>query len=284
MTYRFLALSVALAALVAGPAAAEEALGHVRSVTGEATAQRPGEAPRPLACGDPLYAGDTVRTAPGASVGIQSGDVATELAADSRLHLQRTDDGLPSVALEKGKVRMLDPRESGAPAHLAALDAGADVMGNDAEAYVFVEKVGPYAMLCEWDADLPVARGDDLHVAHPGECVISKPTEPLYTAKAHEARIPVTVAQACEIDPDAIASLAGAPGLHLAPGHVAAPPPVAGIGTAGLGLGNPQGSALTPRSPCDSPGAGCALPLPVVPREPPPVTGLPAPGAGGGTL
>src|SRR2546422_7897012 len=41
-----------------------------------------------------------------------------------------------------------------------------------------------YAMMCEWDAPLPVSRGKEEKTAKPGECVIAKPKEPLYTALA----------------------------------------------------------------------------------------------------
>lgn len=273
MQNRFVALCACALALAAAPAVAEEPLGEVRTVSGEVTARRGDEAPRLLGCGDPVYAGDTVTTAAGARVGLQTGDVATHLAGDSRLRLERASGDLPAATVERGKARMLDPREAGAPARLAALDVGADVVGNDAEAYVFAEKVGPYAMLCEWDADLPVTRADEHEVVRPGECVISKPTEPLYTARAHDARIPVEVAEVCEIAPERIASLAGAPANHLSPADVAAPPPPAGVATAGLGFHNPQGAQLPTRSPCDNPGSGCALPLPAGALEPPPAGG-----------
>jgi len=263
MRNRLAALGVSALALVAVSATAEEPLGQVRSVTGEATAQRGDEAPRTLGCGDPVYAGDTVATASGAQVGLQAGDVATHLAADSQVRLARASGELPAVTVERGKVRMLDPRDAGAPARLAALDAHAAVTGNDAEAYVFAEKVGPYAMLCEWDADLPVTRADEHEVVRPGECVISKPTEPLYTARAHDARIPVEVAEVCEIDPQQIAALAGLPANHLSPADVAAPPPVPALVPPDMG---PRPT----RSPCDNPGAGCGLPLASGAVEPPP--------------
>jgi hypothetical protein len=60
---------------------------------------------------------------------------------------------------------MIDPRDEGEPAQLAVLDADGHVKGNDAEAYIFSEKVGPYAMLCEWDAPLPVSRGKEQKTA-----------------------------------------------------------------------------------------------------------------------
>lgn len=284
MQRRILGLTLAAAAAawlgVAGAVFADEALGYVSSVSGEATAQLGSEEPRALHCGDPVYAGDLLRTAKSSSVGVLSGDVMTELAADSQLRLDRTGS-LPAATLERGKVRMLDPRESGAPARLAARDARAEVMGNDAEAYVFEEKVGPYAMLCEWDSGLPVSRGpEERKLAKPGECVIAKPAEPLYTARAHEARIPVVADDVCAIDPGLLASLAGAPPSHLSPADVAAPPPVAGVGTAGLGALAPQNPQPPARTPCDTPGAGCGTPFPAIAMPGGPVV-APPPGLGG---
>jgi hypothetical protein len=268
-------------ALGAGAAGADDVLGRVSSVAGDATAQRVGEEPRALACGDPVYADDTLRTGPGSRVGVMLDDVMTHLDADTRVTLGRTAQSMPSARLEAGKVRMIDPRDAGAPARLAVLDADAQVMGNDAEGYIFSEKVGPYAMLCEWDAPLPVSRGDEQKSADPGECVIAKPKEPLYTADAHDTRIPA-VAEVCAPGPE-LASL-NSPLHHLTPGDVAAPGPVAGLGTAGLGGIHPTGAENPGRDACVSAAGSCVLPIPFGAIEPLPVTGLPAPGAGGGGL
>lgn len=270
-------LTAALLTCGFATANAEDVLGRVSSVAGEATAQRPGEAPRDLSCGDPVYADDTLRTGPDSRVGVMLDDVMTHLDAETRVSLGRTDQAMPAARLESGKVRMIDPRDDGAPAHLAALDATARVAGNDAEAYLFSEKVGPYAMLCEWDAPLPVGRGDESKTAAPGECVIAKPSEPLYTANAHDERIPA-VAEVCELGPQ-LAQLSS-PLHHLTPADVAAPGPVAGLGSAGLGGSNPAMAASVARQTCDSNVGSCVAPLPFVAIEPPPVTGC-APGVPG---
>lgn len=245
-----LVLGPAAAMLLAAPGFAEEPLGRVSSVAGDATAQRPGERPRPLACDDPIYAGDVLRTGGSSRVGVLSGDVMTELAADSQLHVSRTDRGMPAATLERGRVRVLDSRVAGAPASLAALDVRAEVVGADAEAYIFEEKVGPYAMLCDWDAGLPVARGDERQLAAPRECVIAKPGEPLYTARAHEARIPIAAAEECGVDPNLLAARAGDPLHHLSPADVAAPPPLAGISRPAR-----PDPITSHRQPCDNPGS-----------------------------
>jgi hypothetical protein len=218
------ALMSACALFAADSALAADELGRVSAVTGEATAQQPGAEPRALACGDPVFAGDTLRTGPDSHVGVQQGDVATHLDANTQVVIGRTAENTPSARLLAGKVRMIDPRDEGAPAQLTALDADARVKGNDAEAYIFSEKVGPYAMMCEWDDPLPVSRGSESKTANPGECVIAKPKEPLYTANAHDPRIPA-LAQECAPGPD-LASL-NDPRHHLTPTDVAAIGPVA---------------------------------------------------------
>ncbi len=254
----------------AGAAAEGDVLGRVSSVAGEATAQRPGEAPRPLACGDPVYADDTLQTSAGGRVGVLLEDVAAHLAPATRVQLGRTDQAMPSARLEVGQVRMIDPRDTGDPARLAALDTGAEVIGNDAEAYIFSEKVGPYAMLCDWDAPLPVDRGPETLSADPGQCVIAKPKEPLYLADAHETRIPADPAEECDLSRD-FASRAGAPENHLSPADVAAPGPIAGAGSAGFGGVNPTSAGSPTYASCDV-GGVCSQPIPLEVFEPPPTS------------
>jgi len=267
-------LCALLGSLAVSAAGAEDELGRVSSVAGEATAQRPGEAPRALACGDPVYAGDTLRTGPASRIGVLLDDVMTHLDADTRVLLGRTAQAMPSARLEAGKVRMIDPRDAGAPAQLAVLDADAQVMSNDAEGYIFSEKVGPYAMLCEWDAPLPVSRGAEQKSAAPGECVIAKPKEPLYTADAHETRIPA-VADVCAPGPE-LASL-NSPVHHLTPADVAAPGPMPGAGSAGFGGVNPAGADNPGYATCDVAGV-CSQPLPLEVIEPNPTSVCGGPG------
>ena len=254
-------LSIALGALaLAGAAQAADQVGVVSAVAGEATAQQPGAEPRALACGDPVFAGDTLRTGSGSSVGVQLDDVATHLDANSQVVVGRTAENTPSARLLAGKVRMIDPRDEGAPAQLAALDTDARVKGNDAEAYIFSEKLGPYAMMCEWDAPLPVSRGRESKTADPRECVIAKPKEPLYTANAHDTRIPA-LAQECAPGPG-LASLNG-PQHHLSPTDVAAIGPV-------QDNFQPPTAAVAPAYVCDQ-AAVCSPEIPVEAIEPPPV-------------
>jgi hypothetical protein len=246
-------------------AQAEEAAvaGHVTAVDGAATAQQPGQEPRSLRCGDPVYVDDRLNTAEGAQLGVLLDDVLAQLPAESTLQLNRTADLTPDVRLEQGGVRLIDPRDAGALGYLAALDARAEVMGNDVEAYIFSEKVGPYAMLCEWDAPLRVSRDEERAVTSPGNCVIAKNLEPLYVAQAHDERIAALEDESCGIDPGALAALAGDPARHLTPAAVAAAGPLAGVASAGFGESTPSSVDVFSASPCDSPGSGCATPIPV---------------------
>jgi len=262
-------IALALALGAAGAHADGDVIGQVSSVSGDATAQRPGEAPRSLGCGDDVYADDLLRTGAGSRVGVMLDDVAAHLAPDTRVALGRTAQAMPSARLEAGQLRMIDPRDTGAPARLAALDANADVLGNDAEAYVFSEKIGPYAMLCEWDAPLAVSRapGESL-AADPGQCVISKPKEPLYHADAHEQRLPIDVAEICDLGPQ-LAQL-GSPLDHLSPADVAAGPPL------GLDPLVPLAAPDLVPEPCDIDPLACqGRALRAI--EPPPIAGC-APG------
>jgi hypothetical protein len=257
-------LSIALGAVlvlawlaVANSALGADELGRVTAVAGDATAQQPGAEPRTLACGDPVFPGDTLRTGQGSSVGVLLDDVAAHLDANSEVVIGRTAENTPSARLLSGKVRMIDPRDEGAPAQLAALDTDARVKSNDAEAYIFAEKAGRYAMMCEWDAPLPVTRGKEQKTAQPHECVIAKPKEPLYTANAHDARIPA-LAQECAPGPQ----VAFNPLNHLSPEDVAA------INPAAAAFLPPQ-AAADPAYVCDNAGV-CSPEIPITVVEPPP--------------
>jgi hypothetical protein len=266
---------LAMAAVLAGAVGAEErSIGEVTSVVGEATAQQPDGEARTLACGDPIYEGDRVVTAKTGRVGVMMGDTLAHLSEGSELLVAHTPAETADVTLERGKVRVIDPRQDGAPARLAALDVSAELAGTDTEAYVFAEKLGPYAMLCEWDAPLVVVRPGERAVASPGDCVISKKTEPLYTAKAHEERIPALAEQVCDVDPALLAALAGSPADHLTPADVSAAGP-APSDSAGFGEFDPTVGGVAMRVSCDEPGT-CGAATPSFGFEPQPAGG-PAP-------
>ena len=124
-------LGLALAAPLA--AGAQTAVGQVTSLQGDVRASGPGGS-RALACGDTVYAGDTVTTASGASSGILMDDVLARVDGASALTVGHTGAGTPDAQLGSGRVRMIDAREAGQPARLGARNAEVRVAGNDAEA------------------------------------------------------------------------------------------------------------------------------------------------------
>jgi hypothetical protein len=208
-------------ALPAATALAEEPaqVGRVTAVKGRAVAERMGQPDRVLGCNDPIYAGDRVVTSDASRVGFLMDEVYTHVDADSSLRVAGSA-AAPDLALERGSTRVIDTRDAGELGSLRVLDTHAQLMGNDVEGYVFVEKTGSYAMLCEWDTPLKVGRdGDESQLAGPGQCVISKGSEPMYLAPGHDARLGPIAAGECEpglalgpIDP------------HLSPTDVAAGP------------------------------------------------------------
>jgi hypothetical protein len=264
MRLHLLPLLACVAAAPAAQAETPDVVGQVAATHGSAVAERDGHAPRPLACGDPVHQGERIVTADGSRVGVLLGDVLAQLGGNSRVAVGRTAQDTADLELERGELRVIDPREGGPSARLAVLGNEARIAGNDAEAYVFAEKTGRYAMLCEWDAPLEVARGGAVLTAGPGACVISKSREPLYTARAHDKRIAAPGADRCDFGPVVAA-------LDLfTPFDVAAGPP-------GVGPELPAVFGGFVRSACDNPGSGCAA----VAEAPPGGGGFPG---GGGQL
>ena len=88
-------IPVALGCLVAGGATAQNAVGQVTSVVGKVLADRPGAENRALACGDTVYAGDTVTTGLGSSAGIVMDDVLARVDGASAVKFDLTPDGTP---------------------------------------------------------------------------------------------------------------------------------------------------------------------------------------------
>jgi hypothetical protein len=257
------------------PSAASEndgRVGEVTAVLGSATAARPGEAPRPLACGDPVFAGERVTTSEAGGVGLLVGHVYVQLAADSTLRLDRGPEGAPDLGLEAGGVGVVDPHQGGAVARLGALDARATLEGNDLVAHLFAEKAARFAIFCEYGAPLEVARGDERVSAQPGDCVIAKPDEPLYAARAHEERVPLAALDACKAPRVAL----GPAAERFAPTDVAAPP----ISVADFPEPGEPSSAN--RDACEQPGLGCTRSVSLGLVTSPPGPGLP-PGIGLGT-
>ena len=233
-------------------AMAGAAVGEVTSATGSVVATAPDGTQRTLSCGDSIFDGDTLSTGADSNVGVLSGAFLTQVPDASAGRFGQTDEGAPDATLERGRVRIIDVREDGTTARLAAADAEVRVVGNDAEAYLLSEKTGGYAMFCEWDAPLDVTRNGERKLADPNECVIAKPHEPLYVADAHDARIPASAVDTCPPDLGALAST----DPHFSPiasRDVAAPPPSLAWSNLAEAPGPPG------RNPCEVPGSICSL-------------------------
>jgi hypothetical protein len=200
-----------------------------------------------LACGDTVYVGDTVTTGLASGAGILMGDVLARIDATSALEIGRTDAGTPDTTLSRGRVRVIDARDGGAPARLTAGTTAVQIAGNDTEAYLLSEKVGPYAMFCEWDAPLALRRGAERKTVDPNQCVIAKDSEPLYVADAHEERIPAAAGAPCPPDLGALA----AAGPHFSATDVAAGPPPERWSDMARGVSGPRSDS------CEDPGSGC---------------------------
>lgn len=263
--------------------AADAPIAEVASVKGQVEAVDMNGQVRALHIGDPVFEGESVRTGAGASAGLWHDEALAQLAEKSRARVDRNAAGQARVTLEDGSIRVVDPRETGAPIELVALDSSSTALGGDREARILREKAGAYAMLCDWVKPIAVTRRADGKSARPGDCIIAHPREPLFASPGHDERIPL---------------LAGAPALAdagpaidpaslidpLPPVGAAGPGPLALAGDGaggGPGLGAPgSNDALT--SACTTIGAGCLgeKERGIVVIEPPP-TDDPFPGSDG---
>lgn len=247
---------IPLADVSAGPPG-RAPVARLASLAGEASAQAPGGASRPLACGDAVSAGERVVTGAGSSAGLLVGDVLAQLGAESAVTVGLTHEATADLSLERGGLRIIDPRPGvvAVPARVAALGAELRIAGNDAEARVVSSAQGDYALLCEWDAPLRVATAAGEAVAARGSCIVAKPGEALAGATPQTTRI-AALEGSCDPAPPL------EPLTHLEP------LPPTGAGPPGGAPPLPTPIARSPRSPCDNPGAACALGTTVVEQEP----------------
>jgi hypothetical protein len=255
-------------------AASARPVAEVASVQGTAEALDASGQIRVLAIGDRIQAGESVRTAPGSTVGLWHDEALAQLPEKSKARFDRNADGQTRVTLEEGAVRVIDPRKAGEPIELVALDSSSTVLGGDREARILREKAGAYAMLCDWVQPVSVTRRAEGKSARPGDCIIAHPREAMFAAPGHTDRIPL---------------LGGAPSLADAgpaidPAGLIDPlPPVGAAGPGAFGPGGLPGSgapgaAQALRSPCESVGVGCTGQFRVIEPDP---GGDPFPGAGG---
>jgi hypothetical protein len=259
-------------------AQAAKPVAEVASVQGTAEVVGTNGQTRVLAIGDPIQAGESVRTAPGSTAGLWHDEALSQLPEKSKARFDRNADGETRITLEEGAVRVVDPRKAGEPIELVALDSSSVVLGGDREARILREKAGAYVMLCDWVKPVAVQRRAEGKSARPGDCIIANPREAMFAAPGHKERIPLLLGAPAladagpAIDPASLIDPlppVGAPG----PGASA----LGAVSAGGPGSG-PPGLPLALRSPCSTVGAGCTgNGFRVI--EPPP-TDDPFPGAG----
>jgi len=244
-------LALALALATGAARAADTPIAEVASLSGEADAIDAAGQVRALSVGDPIYAGESVQTHAGGTVGLWHDEALAQLPEKSKVRVDHNADGDPRFTLEEGAVRVVDPRKAGAPIELVALDSSSSVLGGDREARILREKAGAYSMICDWVKPVSVKRRAEGKTAMPGDCVIANAREPMFASPGHDQRIPL---------------LAGGPlladaGPAIDPASMINPLPPVGAGGPNsmmpvLGIGAPgQPQAL--RAPCTTVGAGC---------------------------
>jgi hypothetical protein len=187
------------------------------------------------------------------------------------MEFRTLNSGPPDLDLQTGHVRMIDMGDGtrsgriGTPGLILA-----DARSNS-EAIVFPEKIWTVSMICSRDDSLEVERngkpGEHL-VAAPGQCAISKPKEPLYTAAASHDQLQLLARAQCgPLDVQLGVADRFAPGdlAGLLPAVSAGPP----------GMPPPVAPLLAPTLPGCTVGGACQENLQFIPSGPP--VGPPAP-------
>ena len=116
-------LALVLVFAAANAQAADEPIAEVASVAGQVDAIDASGQVRALEVGDPIYAGESVRTGAGASAGLWHDEALAQLAEKSRARVDLNPEGEPRVTLEEGAVRVVDPRKEGEPIEIVVLDS-----------------------------------------------------------------------------------------------------------------------------------------------------------------
>ncbi len=230
-----------LPSVSAGPEVA-----RVAALLRNASAQLPGQPPRALECGDPVYAGERVVTEARSRLGLLSDLVYVQLNSDTAFELGLTARGGLDVTLETGSVRVIDSRTSGPPGRLAVADAEAAILGADAEAYSFAE-TGRDAMICARKGTLEITRGGARRLAAPDGCVAVPTVGALLATAAPKTRIPLP--QSAEEECRA-ATVLNAAALRFMPVDVA-------LGPTEDWNFVPPSPDRPDRVPCGVPGSGC---------------------------
>lgn len=181
-------------------ASAAATVGYVVTADGEAYAQAPGEEARRLECDAPIYRHDLITTVGDPGVAIMSGDSYVRLAGNSTMRFGTLNSGPPDLDLEKGQVRMID---MGNGSNTGAISTPGLLIADtrsSSEAIVFAEKIWTVSMICSRDEALGVERNGnpgERMVTRPGQCTISKPKEPLYSAAASHDELGLLARDQC---------------------------------------------------------------------------------------
>ncbi len=255
----------ALFALTATPAFADapacegdesQVVGRVVARDGVAKAFRAGESePRSLACNDVIHACETVTTEAGARIGILTSEVYAHLGSGSRLQISASET--PQLALDAGRVRLIDPRDAGAPSitvrtpHLAAAGQGSDTE-------FFVNAGAVSTRLCNHLSSVDVTAGGS-SLALETACAVSSGDQ-ISELAAADPTIDVQDTPSCEFDVAALHS----------PEDVAPPPP-GGIG--GFPSSGPANAFN--RGACEA--SACGVRVTPTPPTPPRTTPRPPP-------
>jgi len=276
-------IAVSLLVLVSSVTAASagSVVGYVATVEGEAYAQAPGEEARRLECDSPIYRHDEITTMKGPGLAILSGDFYVRLAGESRMRFATRNSGAPDLDLSSGHLRMMDLGNGSAGAgfiNTPGLEL-ADTRTNS-EALVFVEKISLVSMVCSRDHSIDATRlgkegkADETLTSSSGECIVSKPREPIYLAAASHPQLGLLARDMCGAGLGVeLASLAD----PFAPDDLASllPPPV---GAGPQGLEPPIVSGFDSIFTACTVGPSCQAQLPLLPATrrvigppPPPV-------------
>lgn len=265
VTIPLLFVLVSMGSLMPVAAEAQPAVGYVVSVTGEAYAQAPGEAGRRLECDSPIFRDDLITTMEDPGLAIMSGDAYVRLAGNSTLRFGALNSGPPDLDLQTGQVRMIDMGDGTRTGRIATPGLLLADARSNSEAIVFAEKVWTVSMICSRDEALAVERNGnpgERMVSAPGQCTISKPKEPLYTAAASHDPLELLARTQC-----------GPLDLQLglvdrfAPGDLAGLLPAVGAGPPGLPP--PVAPAMAPTLPGCTVSGICQENLPFIISAPP---------------
>ncbi|MBW2389812.1 MAG: hypothetical protein JRG89_15470, partial [Deltaproteobacteria bacterium] len=252
-------------AVTSTSAMAQSAVGHVVSVEGEAYAQAPGEEARRLECDSPIYRHDLITTMANPGLAIMSGDAYVRLAGNSTLRFGTLNSGPPDLDLQTGQVRMIDMGDGTRTGRIATPGLVLADARSNSEAIVFAEKIWTVSMICSRDDALEVERNGkpgERMVSAPGQCTISKPKEPLFTAAAsHDPLELLARAQCGPLD------LQLGVADRFAPGDLAGLLPAVGAGPPGLPP--PVAPRMSPALPGCTVGGACQENLQFIPSAPP---------------